>query len=146
MSSLVRCERPRTSITDIVNDVLGNSLFSWSGRDISSSEWPRIDITESKDSYQFQADLPGVDKKDVDISVKDGVLTINGEKKSVHSDNDSKGYQYYERSYGKFSRSFRLPRHVDTTDVHAELKNGVLALSIKKTEEAKPKQIEIKVE
>jgi len=145
MSRLVRYERPGTTLSDIVNSVLGSNSFSWQDRDISSTNWPKIDIVENADSYLFRADIPGVDKEDVHISVEEGVLTISGEKKQEVKEQKQEGYRYYERSYGSFSRSFKLPRYVDTEHINAELKNGVLSLEIKKSEAAKPKKIDISV-
>ncbi|RPI00565.1 MAG: Hsp20/alpha crystallin family protein [Calditrichaeota bacterium] len=112
--------------------------------DEDSTVWsPRIDVRESKDAYEVLADLPGIDKKDVHISLHDNVLTLKGERKFEEKKEDENRY-YYERSYGQFSRSFRLPEKVNDKDVQAEYKDGVLKVKLVKSEEAKPREIEIR--
>ena len=145
MSSLVRYQTP-TTISSIFDDFLDGSWFSPSVHEFSRSSWPKVDVEEEKDSYRLHADLPGLDKKDINVKVENGVLTISGEKNIVKKDRKKDEYAYYERSYGKFSRSFQLPEHVDENNIKAGYKNGVLDLTIKKTEKARPKQIDIKVD
>lgn len=119
---------------------------SWGARDWDedSTVWsPRIDMSENKDGYEVLADLPGLDKKDIKISLHDNVLTVQGERREEQKKEDDKRY-YYERSFGTFSRSIRLPEKVDEANIQAEYKNGVLKLTLQKSEEVKPRQIEIK--
>ena len=106
---------------------------------------PAIDIRENGDKFELSAELPGVDKKDVNISVNDDVLTISGEKKKEVKKEAAQCYRS-ERFFGKFERSFRLPDGVDQDEIEASYENGILHLDIPKTEESKPKekQIEIK--
>lgn len=110
-----------------------------------SVNWtPATDINESDDSFTVTADLPGIDKKDVQISVKDNVLTISGERKLGEA-TDSDNYHRRERLVGSFKRCFRLPEIVNENKISAKFKNGILAIDLPKAEEVKPKEIEIKV-
>jgi HSP20 family protein len=106
---------------------------------------PRVDVTEDKDNLFVHAELPGVDKKDVKVSVTGDVLTISGEKKNEQRD-ENKNYYRIERHSGSFSRSFTLPAEIQVDKISAESKDGVLTITLPKSEEAKivEKQIEIK--
>lgn len=106
---------------------------------------PSIDISETDDGFEIRAELPGVTKDDVQISVKDELLTIKGEKRQENVD-DSKNYRRVERHYGSFERKFSLPSKVETDSIKAEFNDGVLTLSIPKPEETKPKEVAISVE
>lgn len=105
---------------------------------------PKLDIAEMKDKFEIKAELPGMDEKDINLSVDDGVLTLSGEKKA---DNEEKGKGYYLRecSYGTFSRSVRLPENVADDKIGAEFKNGILVIDMPKKEPtiAKARKIEI---
>jgi HSP20 family protein len=105
---------------------------------------PALDVYEDKDNIIVKADLPGLTKDDIEISLQDNVLTLRGEKKR---DSEVKEENYYrlERSYGTFNRSFELPTSVDASKIEATFKNGVLQITLPKTEEAKPKKIKINV-
>lgn len=96
---------------------------------------PRADITETDNALEVSVELPGMDQKDVDVSLTDTTLTIKGEKKSGRDEN-RKGYHLSERSYGSFYRTIPLPSGVDTEKVNAEFKNGILTVTLPKTEEA----------
>jgi HSP20 family protein len=104
---------------------------------------PAIDVSEDDGNYVVSAELPGVKKDDVTVECQDGVLTIRGEKKSEREEKKEKG-RYLERSYGSFSRSFTLPSNADPDRIQAGFKDGVLTVTIAKTEETKPKVISIK--
>ena len=113
---------------------------------IATGDWaPRVDIAETDKAFEIKAEIPEVNKEDVKVSVHNGVLTIQGERKQ---EKEEKGKRYHriERYYGSFTRSFTLPDNVDETKISASFKDGVLNLQIQKTEEVKPKSIEIKVE
>jgi len=112
------------------------------------SNWvPRVDIIETKDSLVVKADVPGLEKDDFKVSVEDNVLTLSGEKKVEYDEKDKKhNYHRVERTYGCFSRSFTLPNIVDTKNVKAKYKNGVLEVKLPKSEESKPKEIEINID
>lgn len=105
---------------------------------------PRVDVVERKDSYVIKAELPGVDKNDVKITLQENVLTIRGEKKQEKEEKDSNMHRI-ERSYGAFERSFSLPTNVKGEKIDASYKDGILAITLPKVEEAKPKEIEVKV-
>ena len=146
MSALVRYSKPVYTLSNFFDDFLNDGYFYNSGREINRQSWPKVDITENDSDYSIEADLPGLEKKDIRIIVEDGVLTISGEKKHEKKERKKGRYGFYERSYGSFSRSFALPENVDEKSIHANYKNGLLELTIKKTEKAKPKSIEIKVD
>ena len=105
---------------------------------------PAIDIYDSKDNILVRADLPGLSKDEIDISVQNDTLTIRGGKKH-ESEHKEKEYLRKERFYGSFYRSIALPSTVDSLKVTATYKNGVLELVLPKKEEAKPKQIKVDV-
>lgn len=109
-------------------------------------EWlPSIDVSETKNELVIKAELPGLDPKDIDISMNNGYLTIKGEKKHEKEEKDE-NYHLIEKSYGSFTRSVRLPREVQNDKIAASFKNGVLRITLPKSEEAKKKEIKIKVE
>jgi len=103
---------------------------------------PSVDIRETDDALLVEAELPGVDKKDVHLEVKDGVLTLSGERR-YEKDVKEANVHRVERAYGRFSRSFSLPRNVDAEKVEATMKDGVLEVRLPKRESAKPKSISI---
>ena len=108
-----------------------------------STVWaPRIDVEENENEYQVYADVPGLNKKDVSITLEDGVLTIKGERKREEKKEDQ-NTSYMERNHGNFSRSFTLPSKVDEKKIAANLKDGVLSVSLPKAEVVKPKEIAI---
>lgn len=110
-----------------------------------TSTWlPAIDVVENQDDYVVKAELPGVDKNDVKITVHNDVLTIRGEKKSEKEEKEN-SYHRIERSFGVFQRSFALPKPVQNEKIEASYDNGVLTVRLPKVKEAKPKEIEVKV-
>jgi HSP20 family protein len=112
---------------------------------MESGAWmPPVDLVENNEKITVKAEIPGVDPKEINISIQDNTLIIKGEKKE---EKEEKGKNYYrmERRYGSFARSINLPASVDTGKVTAEYKNGVLEISLQKKEEVKPKQITVKV-
>ena len=119
---------------DILAD---NSFFS---RDWS----PAVDVVENKDNYILKAELPGMNKDDVKITLENNILTIRGEKKNEYEKKEG-NYHRVERSYGSFERSFTVPGTIKTNDIDAQYKDGVLTLTLPKAEEAKPKMIDVKV-
>ena len=109
------------------------------------ADWtPSVDITETEGEYQLKAEIPDVKKEDVKITLEDGVLTLQGQRKQ---EKENKGTKYHriERSYGSFARTFSLPDVIEADKVKAEFKDGVLNLHLPKSEKAKPKAIEVKV-
>lgn len=111
----------------------------------TESVWtPRVNITENEKNYEISAELPGVDKDDVKVDLKDNKLTIKGEKK-LESKDEKENYIRVERNYGSFERSFYLNNDVDVTRLNASFKDGVLNILLPKKEEAQPKEINIEV-
>ena len=109
----------------------------------TASDWvPSVDIKEGKDAYEVVADVPGVNPKDIDVSLEDGVLTVKGERKSENKD-EKEGYTRTERVYGSFYRRFTLPDTADADNISAKTEHGVLRLHIPKKEKALPKQITV---
>jgi HSP20 family protein len=144
MSALIRYARP-AALTSWIDDLFNDSVFSLLDRDISTTSWPRVDIAEDKNAYHIKADLPGLEKDELKVSVENGVLTIGGEKKEEKKEHEKGRFYHYERSYGKFCRSFNLPEDAEDGSIEATYKNGVLQLTLKKSEKAQPKAIEVKV-
>lgn len=145
MNTLIRYANPFTALSSHLDDLFADNIFESIDRKLTSGSWPKVDISETDTSYVIKADLPGMDKKDVAISVENGVLTITGEKTDEHKREKGK-YYHLERSYGKFCRTFSLPDGVDAEKITASMKNGVLELEVLKSEKQKPKSIEIKVD
>jgi HSP20 family protein len=108
-------------------------------------QWaPRVDIAENDGHYEITADLPGLKKDDIKIEIHDSVLTLRGEKK-LETEKKEKNDRVAERVYGRFERAFTLPENVNRDGIEAEFKDGVLTLTIPKTEEPKPTLVEVKV-
>jgi HSP20 family protein len=105
---------------------------------------PKVDVSETADGYRIEAELPGMDEKDISVTLSDGMLTIKGEKKVEHEEK-KKDYYLSERSYGTVQRSFRLPETVDADKISAEFAKGVLTLELPKTKEAKSQERKIDI-
>ena len=128
----------------MVRPTLFNEIDSWFNNFSSDfptfineeSEWkPRFEVLNGEDAYRVRADIPGLDKKNVDIEIIDDVLTIKGERKNDQINQND----YSELTYGKFSRSFNLPDDVKHSAIKASMKDGVLALEIPRMEKVDPK-------
>ena len=142
--ALVRFE-PARELDSLQADM--NRLFDsfFGGRRSSGGvqRWvPAMDLIENEDSLVLRADLPGLSEDDVNIEVKDGVLTVSGERKS-ESEEKTEGYHRIERSFGGFSRSLSLPQGVEADQVSADFDNGVLEVRIPKPKERQPTKITI---
>ena len=108
---------------------------------------PAMDIVEQDDAYKITVDLPGVKQEDIDVTVHEGVLTINAERKAEEMEKDEEGRVIrQERRYGKYIRSVKLAQDVEEDKVQAKYKDGVLELALPKKEEVKPKKITVAVE
>ena len=103
---------------------------------------PEVDIYEKEGKVTIQADLPGIEKKDISIKVEDGILTLKGERKAEEESEDKNVYRS-ERFYGSFERGFRLPPKTDVDNIEAEFKNGVLHITIPNATEPTGKEISI---
>ena len=107
------------------------------------TDWvPSVDIREGKDTYEVIADVPGVDPKDIDVSLEDSVLTVKGERKAESKD-EGDGYSRTERIYGNFYRRFTLPDTADADNISAKTEHGVLKLRIPKKDKVLPKKITV---
>lgn len=146
MSALIRYERPVFPFTKFFDEFFDGGYFFNGSREITKNQWPKVDIVENEKDFSIHADLPGLERKDIKVSVENGVLSISGEKKEEKKEKEKGKYYYYERSYGSFHRNFALPENVKEKDISANFKNGVLELVLKKSEKVKPKEIEVKVE
>lgn len=114
------------------------------GSSIATSRWiPAVDIKEEDDRFIIHADVPGVDRKDIDVTMADGMMVIKGERK-LESQEEEKGYRRIERAYGTFYRRFSLPDSADAEKITANCSDGVLEVVIPKREAVKPKRITVK--
>jgi HSP20 family protein len=126
-------------------DRLWDSFFEGKPK-VRFGEWfPSLDVAETKNDIVVKIELPGMDQKDIDISLSDGHLIIKGEKKQ-EKEGKEENYHFIERSYGTFTRSVQLPKEVKHDKVTASYKNGVLRVVLPKSEEAKKKEVKVKVE
>ena len=144
MRDLVDVEREFGKMFNALENRFGISR-SKVNEEYENAVWmPLTDIYEDKDSFTLKLDLPGIKKEDVKISFVDGKLSISGERVQENESKDAKCHRI-ERSYGKYYRSFNLPENIVSDKINAEFKDGQLTIGIPKAEEAKPKEIEIKV-
>jgi HSP20 family protein len=126
------------------NDLLDENFGGSKAR--AESQWyPAVDILESKDAYMIRAELPGMQREDIKLELKDGTLTLNGERKA-EKPAEGVEYRHVERVNAKFWRSFSLPETVKQDGIEAVYKDGVLEVRVPKAEEVKPRQIEITVQ
>jgi HSP20 family protein len=132
-----------TNLRDEINRLFELPLGDWT-RDTEFFGWsPAIDLYEDKDNFVVKAELPGLKKEDIDISLHEGSLIISGERK-VEGKNEDGDSSRSERFFGRFQRALALPKPVDPNKVKATYKDGIVTVSLAKTEEAKPKQITVK--
>jgi len=122
-------------------ELLGWDPF-FSGRPVSAFS-PSFEVKETTEAFVIKGDLPGVEDKDLDVNLHNGVLTISGSRQAEDR-REGESYALYERQYGSFTRSFALPDVADGDRVEAKLEHGVLTLSIPKRAEAKPRKIAVK--
>ena len=140
--------RPFRRLSDMdrfFDEVLGRP-FGWPAR-LRRDELraPAVEIVEEKDDLVVKAEIPGIKKEQLEINLSDHLLTIQGEKKE-EEEVKKKGYYYSERVYGSFSRTIELPCDVKAEKAKASFKDGVLEVRLPKTEEAKQKEVKVKVE
>jgi HSP20 family protein len=141
---------PFKELEDVSNRL--NRIFRRSSDSVQASresmtvaDWsPSADITETDTAYLIKAEIPGVNKQDVKVSVQDGMLTIQGERK-MEKEEKGKKFHRVECSYGSFVRSFRMPDDVDENSVNAEFKDGMLNVTLVKSAKPKPKSIKVDV-
>jgi len=137
--------REMTTFQDRINRFFDDSFCRTGYNDdsVTLSTWhPMVDIYDSNDKIVIQAELPGIEKKDISIDLKDRVLTLKGERSADHALKEDRYYRR-ERTYGKFERSFTLTAGLNPDKIKADYRDGVLKIEIPKPEEEKPKQITI---
>jgi len=130
-----------TSLRDEINRLF-ESPFANGSSDAFNAWAPALDVYEDKDNLVVRAEVPGMKKEDLDISLHENTVTISGERKNEKKYEGSETSRE-ERSFGRFTRSFQLPKTVDAGKVKAAYKDGVLTVTLPKAEEAKPRQIQI---
>jgi len=141
-----RTDLLRNRFNRLFDQAFGNDIFNAfeSGEDVSGRNWlPPVDISETDESLVLVAELPGLSKEEVDITLENNVLSIRGERK-FEKKTDHESYHRIERTYGSFSRSFTLPTNLSSDKVQASFENGLLRVEIPKAEEAKPRKIDIR--
>ncbi len=132
-------------VSRFFDEFFGERLPVWRSEEAPSAWIPRVDISETDEEILVRADVPGMEKDDIKITLSDNVLTISGEKK-VERDEKRENFHRVERVFGSFKRSFYIPTNVDPNKITASYKNGVLTIRLPKKEEAKPKEIPVQVE
>lgn len=126
-------------------DRLFSKLLEKDEEPMITAKWtPVTDILETKDAYIIRAELPGIDEKDINIEIENGILTLRGERK-FESKTEEKDFRRIERTYGNFFRSFTLPQNVNADKITAAFVNGVIEVVVPKKEEAKPKKITLEI-
>ena len=128
-------------------DGIFNPVFDrdWNiSSNLTSGSGPAVDIKEKDDSFLLFADIPGLNKNDINVHIENNVIFISGERK-IASNEDYKSYHYRERTYGSFKRSFKLPKNVNEKKISAEFNNGVLSIIIPKLKGTLSKERKIKV-
>ncbi len=121
-------------------------MLGRSGTTVTGAWCPAVDVRETQDELTLHAELPGIAAEDVNVNVENGVLSISGEKKQeTEEGKEGSDYHLVERRYGRFERSFSLPRSIDAGKVKAEFANGVLTVTLPKAETAKPRRIEVQI-
>jgi HSP20 family protein len=141
--AIVRYSRPDTDIfgkrfSDIIDEFFNDAVATR-----QSTFAPSIDISENEKQFLIDAALPGMEKKDIDINLENGRLTISGERK-LNNEENGRQYHRVESHYGSFTRSFQLPENVNDDSINASYKDGILSITIDKSEEKMKKQIKIK--
>ena len=144
--TLIKLQPKPINVFDDMDSMI-HSLFNtdWNFPARNTQDWsPAVDVKETDNSFLLSADIPGLTKKDVKVSVANGKLTVSGER-AFQTDQESDNYHYRERRFGTFDRSFNLPENVDEEKISASFKNGILNVTIPKHENILPKEREIKV-
>lgn len=147
--SLIKYE-PYSLLDQLQREFFSNSGFPYSqensnddNSNIAVSDWrPAVDIKEEKGRYVIHADLPGVEAKDIDITMENGILTLKGER-ATNKEEEHEGYKRVERVRGTFYRRFSLPDTADTNNIEAKSKDGVLEIIVPKHEKVQPRRIEV---
>ena len=155
MNSVIRWHRPElanwpafgrlTDLRDEIDRLFEAPLSEWAQASRLLSHWtPAIDVFEDKDTLTIKAELPGMKKEEIELSLHNDCLCISGERKCESKHEEAETYRA-ERFFGRFQRTVSLPAPVATDRVKAQYKDGILTVTLPKTEEAKPKQINVTV-
>ncbi|MHC4587333.1 MAG: Hsp20/alpha crystallin family protein [Planctomycetota bacterium] len=141
-----KTERGRNELARLHNEMdnlIGSLFGDWDRPIWGRSHWPAIDIAEKDNEFVVKAEIPGCKAEDVNISVNGNILTISGEKKA-EEEKKEKGYYHMERSYGSFRRDLTLVSEVDPAKIEAICKDGVLTITVPKSEKSKPVKVKVK--
>ncbi len=139
--------RDLSSIQEKMNQLFEDTFSRTRGRDeaLGKGMWtPSVDIFETEEAVVVKAEIPGVERDQISVEIKDGILTLHGERK-FEKEVKEENYHRIERAYGTFHRSFSLPSSVEQDKISAKFKEGVLEVTLPKKERAKPKQIKVDV-
>ena len=144
--TLVKWSPRPTSIFDDMDKMISNVFENdWNFPVRSKTNWsPPVDVKETGDSFTINADIPGLTKKEVNVNVANGIVSISGERK-FDEKKESDNYHYRERQYGSFLRTFNLPETVKEETITASFKNGTLSIELPKQEVTLPKERQIKI-
>lgn len=134
--------RPANALANLNFDSMLDNFFSGSGSGNGHSH-PKVDVRETENAYIMDAELPGCTEKDIDVSIDDNLLTVSSRNDETARE-QKEGYLIRERKAESFQRSFVLPKDADKKAIDASFKNGLLTLTIDKTPESKPRNIEVK--
>ena len=151
--NLIRWQTPALStfgrfsnLRDELDRLFGEPLTVLARASKQLSSWtPALDVHEDKDNLVVTVEVPGMKKEDINVSLHEGVLNISGERKSENKFEDSEVYRS-ERVFGRFQRTLTLSAPVAVDKIHAQYKDGLLTVTLPKAEEAKPKQIDVKID
>ena len=139
---LARINNADFDLSTVVNDFFRIFPVNLAGVEV----FPKIDVHEDNKAVHVKAEIPGLEEKDLNVILKENMLTISGEKKEEKTDEDAKrNYYHCERSFGSFSRTIPLPEGIKADEVKASYKNGILDIELPKQEEVKPKKIMVTV-
>jgi HSP20 family protein len=137
----VQVTDPFTALRQEMNDWISNV---WGGNGGASTSYaPALDVSEKENNFELRVDIPGMDPKDLDIQVRGNTVTITGQRKDEREEK-GKTWHRVERRTGSFSRTITLPCEIDEKEVAAEYTNGVLSVTLPKSEQARPRKINIK--
>ena len=121
-----------------------NSFFG-NYEPLGQAQWPKTDIYEDKEGVTFRFEVPGIDANQVKVQVAENTLTVSGERK-LENEQNRQNYHRVESTYGAFERSFSLPQSLDVEKMNAQYKNGLLTIYVPRSERARPRSIQVKVE
>lgn len=139
-----RMNEPRT-LRDEMDRLFDDFFGMTPARGERGAVWsPAVNVREDADNFYIEAELPGMNKEDIELEVEQNSMVIKGERK-FEQKQEGENYHFVERSYGSFYRSFTLPKNVDADGINAEYKDGVLQVTVPKKEEVKPKKVQIKI-